>query len=822
MSYRESRLFALLWKVSFQIAVMMLIIGPCYSAAPLNVEISCCDTLINLSWELKKDSRMYYIFKSYEPYGDFKLIDSTESNFYCIVDTARMGFYGVSVRTYLPENMIFVEGGTFIMGDLFREGYSDELPSHEVTVNNFYIQQTEVTQNEWIEVMGYNPCGSTWGLGDDYPVYNVNWYDAIVYCNKKSIRDGRDPCYKINGTTDTYSWGPAPSVQTAAWDAVVCDWNANGYRLLTEAEWEYAARGGVNNGDNYRYSGCMEEIELSEYAHYNSKYFLRVKSKLPNRLGIYDMTGNACEFCWDWYGYYTESKKKNPTGIKNVAQRVRKGGARYSLAKGCRISNRANYNPGYRYTGGEISFRIGCSDTSQNFYAITVVSPDGSDQIKLGSSVIVYGNDNFIEPVNVELYKNGIFHQTIKNSAPSTGQYYWVVSQLLDPLADYKIKIVKSDEPDVFDMSDESFKVVQEVPAVLTVLSPSSYDVWTKGRSQTIRFKDNFAENVKIELFKNGIFEHLITGSTESDGVFEWIPSEALKNHTRYSIRITRLTENGISSNSDFFGLKKSDPAGMVFVPGGSFPMGDVLSEGHLKESPVHQVSLDSFYIGKYEVSQAEWFSVMGSNPTKPEVGIGENFPVSNVSWYSVLVYCNKLSMSEGLTPSYSIAGTSDPALWGAIPTGMNTIWDKVTMNLTADGYRLPTEAEWEYAARGGDQFTDSLRYSGCHLTEELPSFCVSAGYDAGGFPLETGCRKPNQLGIYDMSGNIWEWCFDWWGMYSSQYSANPTGPAAGSYKVQRGGSFKNFSDSARISNRDFISTAYYISFTGFRLARSY
>ncbi len=239
----------------------------------------------------------------------------------------------------IPERMVYVPGGTFIMGDTRGEGSSDELPTHSVTLSPFYIGKYEVTQGEYQAIMGSNPA-------DGYvnsPVFNVSWYDVIKYCNLRSMAEGLIPVYSINGSTNPHAWGTVPNESNSTWDAVICNWYANGYRLPTEAEWEYAASGATNNPD-YLYSGS-DNIDDVAWYNGNTSNTQTVGGKAANSLGTYDMSGNVFEMCWDWYDsfYYGNSPSNNPTGPVSGSGRIRRGGYYGSDAFACRVSFRSNF-----------------------------------------------------------------------------------------------------------------------------------------------------------------------------------------------------------------------------------------------------------------------------------------------------------------------------------------------------------------------------------------------------------------------------------------------------------------------------------------------
>jgi formylglycine-generating enzyme required for sulfatase activity len=202
------------------------------------------------------------------------------------------------------SNFVRVEGGTFQMGS--NNGDSDEKPIHTVTVKSFSISKYEVTQKEWQEVMGNNPSGFK---GDNRPVENVSWYEAVDYCNKRSIKERLTPVYKGSG------------------DNITCDWNANGYRLPTEAEWEFAAKGGTKEYLTTEYSGSNSVDVVAWYSGNSGNSTHPVGTKAANSLGIYDMSGNVWEWCWDWYGGYSSGSQTDPRGAVSGAIRVFRGGS---------------------------------------------------------------------------------------------------------------------------------------------------------------------------------------------------------------------------------------------------------------------------------------------------------------------------------------------------------------------------------------------------------------------------------------------------------------------------------------------------------------
>jgi len=228
--------------------------------------------------------------------------------------------------------VVFVEAGSFSMGTA-SGGDGDERPVHRVTVDSFFMTKTEITFEEYDRFARADrrdlPYDSGWGRGSR-PVINVSWYDAAAYANWLSEQDGLAPAYRINGSTVT-------------WDR-----SADGWRLPTEAEWEYAARGGAKSR-GYRYAGSNTAGDVAWYDSNSGGKTQPVAGKKANELGLYDMSGNVWEWCWDWYGDYPSGSQTNPAGPASGSGRVLRGGGRYNSASHIRVASRSSGSPGGRY-----------------------------------------------------------------------------------------------------------------------------------------------------------------------------------------------------------------------------------------------------------------------------------------------------------------------------------------------------------------------------------------------------------------------------------------------------------------------------------------
>ncbi|MBR9975395.1 MAG: SUMF1/EgtB/PvdO family nonheme iron enzyme [Bacteroidetes bacterium] len=264
-------------------------------------------------------------------------------------------------------------------------------------------------------------------------------------------------------------------------------------------------------------------------------------------------------------------------------------------------------------------------------------------------------------------------------------------------------------------------------------------------------------------------------------------------NLTPYILLLLLLPVLGCSDDDDGPASQQLD---MALVPAGSFTMGDQVGDGFAEEKPTRSVTLSGFYMSNHEVTQKLYQEIMGENPSHNK---GDSRPAENMTWFKALEFCNALSAKHGYTPCYSdIAGT--PAV-----------------DMNANGYRLPTEAEWEYACRAGTATN--------YHTGNGEANLARAGWYSGntnGSTQDVGKKEANSFGLFDTHGNVFEWCWDW---YKSDYykdggTSNPTGPSGGSERVCRGGSYFVFEYGCRSSFRSYLKPSIPSRDIGIRLVR--
>ena len=330
---------------------------------------------------------------------------------------------------------------------------------------------------------------------------------------------------------------------------------------------------------------------------------------------------------------------------------------------------------------------------------------------------------------------------------------------------------------------DVAFDALSAIQGNLSVnFKPFGSDVYVDGVKvgQSPRvFNGVLVGNHNVEIRKQGYVTSRQT-VTISEGQTASISGSLTSSTSSSSANTLSSSGSSLSGNALTIPVKNGISIEMVKVEAGSFDMGATpeMKKPYDWEKPVHRVTLtNNYYIGKYEVTQALWKIVMGSNPSNFK---GDNLPVENVSWNNCQKFISKLN------------------------------------KLTGKSFRLPSEAEWEYAARGGNKSRGYL-YSGSNAIGDVAWYEGNSSF----MTHAVGTKQPNELGIYDMTGNVWEWCQDWYDSYSSSPQTNPTGAVSGSYRVDRGGSWNCLARSCRASCRDRCTPDYRNNSCGLRLVLS-
>lgn len=273
-----------------------------------------------------------------------------------------------------------------------------------------------------------------------------------------------------------------------------------------------------------------------------------------------------------------------------------------------------------------------------------------------------------------------------------------------------------------------------------------------------------------------------------------------------------------------------NQPAGMVLIPAGSFTIG---SDEYpvSSEQPTHSVNVSAFYMDRYEVTKALWDEVYnwaithGYSFDFGGQGKASNYPAHTMTWYEAVKWCNARSEKEGRTPAY-YTSASQTVVYRSGQVTVDNSWVKWN-----GGYRLATEAEWEKAARGGTSghrfpwgntitHSQANYYSSTNFTYDIsPTRGFHPTFNDAVFPYTSpaGYFAPNGYGLYDMAGNVWEWCWDWYGAYSSGSQTDPRGAASGSYRVNRGSSWDSNASSCRTAYRSLYNPSSRNSEIGFR-----
>lgn len=376
--------------------------------------------------------------------------------------------------------------------------------------------------------------------------------------------------------------------------------------------------------------------------------------------------------------------------------------------------------------------------------------------------------------------KDKVFHLKDRIEA-ITGEKCWIDLDGIESDAQFKniiIKAISMSEIVLF-MYSKAHSQIQDFERDWTVRE-LNFAAFKKKRivfvnldrsALTDDFAFDFAAKQQVDATDDNAVKRLLSDLCRWLGTIELTTQPATmydKNNKSISEDILTFAVNGVSFD-------------MIKVEGGTFVMGATREQGNDAENdekPTHKVTLSDYYIGKYVVTQELWEAVMGNNPSYYK---GSTKPVESVSWDDCKNFINKLNIL-------------------------------LSSQLGGKRFALPTEAQWEYAARGGIK-SQGCKYAGSNNINDVAWYNDNSNITTH----EVGLKSPNELGLYDMSGNVWEWCQDWYGDYSSSSEINPTGSFGGSYRVDRGGSWASYAGCCRVSYRCYSPSGRNFSL-GFRL----
>ncbi len=686
--------------------------------------------------------------------------------------------------------MKYVEGGNFKSNGL------------EYHLENYHISATEVTQELWEAVMGttvamqrdkINPAMPLAGVGDKHPIYYVSQKEAKEFCERLSRLTGRI------------------------------------YSLPIWQQWQYAAKGGKHSG-NYKYSGSDN---VNDVAWINSESTHPVATKAPNELGIYDMSGNVYEWCdgdgqlrggsWMCDAPCAECNNINNRDARSCdkivgfriveKQIITKVGDNIEInVKGVRFkmisveggtfqmgSNNGNEKPIHSVTLSD--YYIGETEVTQELWEAVMGSNPSIFKGPNKPVESVTWNDcqefirklNQITGITFCLPTEAQWEYAARGGNKSRG-YKYSGSNNISDVAWYAINSLTFTHPvgtkspnelGIYDMTGNVWEWCSDwywyywdengrTPSKTNPTGPTSgsYRVLRGGgwneSAQFCRVSSRDYYRPDSNFFVSGF--RLVCSSEKKDSKIKEqtiltdknVPSKGqnTKNGSNKSLNYKdakNITEkvNGVSFK-------------MIKVEGGTFKMGSNDSGAYSGEKPVHRVTLRDYYIGETEVTQELWDAVMGTTIVQ-QLDKAKNYPMYYISWEDCQEFIEKLNQ------------------------------------ITGKNFRLPTEAEWEYAARGGNK-SKGYKYSGSNTIGKVAWYEVNA-YNVGSSNSNYGrhpvsIKLPNELGIYDMTGNVWEWCGDWYGDYISSSQTNPTGPTSGSYRVLRGGGWNESAQFCRVSVR--------------------
>jgi len=807
-----------------------------HAAAPsLSYEVSGNDLIITYTGTLLRSSDAVNWTEVASASSPYKVALSDKKLFFCTKGATSKDIT-IPLSDMVDLDLIWIEPGTFLMGSPEDElGRLNIETQHKVTLTQgYWLGKYEITQAQYEAVTGTNPSSFK---GGDLPVDSVSWNDAKEFCAKLNAQEkaaGRLP--------EGYK-----------------------YTLPTEAQWEYACRAGTttafNNGTNIptieqaEDEFCPNLDEVGWYIFNSEKSTHPAGQKMPNAWGLYDMHGNVFEWCLDRFGDYPIKAVTDPVGPATGSERIARGGGYPFLAWGCRSAFRAYSYPDT--SGNFLGFRVALTSTKD----ITIPL---SNNVNLDLIWIEPGTFTMGSPEGeMDRFDDEVQHEVTLTRGYWLGKYEITQAQYRAIMPSNPSEFMGADLPVECVSWEDAMEFCKKLTAKEQTAGrlPAGYEYtlpteaqWeyacragtttalNSGKNLSNVFESPEVNEVGWYIYNSDVTTHPAGqkqpnawGLYDMHGnVYEWCldwygayPAEAVTDPTGPETGSNRVVRGGgwnvfangcrsayrdkntsalISSNYGFrvalvnknitIPLSDKVDLDMVWINPGTFTMGSPSDElGRDNDEVQHKVTLtQGYWLGKYEITQAQYKAVMKVNPSQ---FIGADLPVETVSWNDAIEFCEKLTEIEKAA--------------GRLPEGYE--------------YTLPTEAQWEYACRAG---TTTAFNNGTNIpTEEqidkepCPNLDEVGWYEFNSDETThpAGQKKPNAWGLYDMHGNVYEWCLDWYGKYPTSSVTDPTGPATGSNRVMRGGSWTYNAYGCRSAFRNYGSPDRRSNDRGFRVA---
>ncbi len=862
----------------------------------------------------------------------------------------------VAVQNSLGMRLALIPPGRFTMGSPADEAYHmvDEQTREVALTVPFYLAACEVTSAQWGRLMG-TPDGG------EEPASDCTWYDALAFCNALSEAEGLAPVYRLSAVERDASG--AIVAAEVAWLGPRRD----GYRLPTEAEWEYACRAGSGA---MTWAGDFDEEDHAERLERVAWYFGNTEEKRPvgrtrpNPWGLYDTHGNVWEWCWDVYSapIGVPPPAADPLGPLQGAFRCARGGGYQALAEQLRAANRAREEPGARFPW--VGLRVARSVppepelSSLQTAAAELLGLPALERGPSGVDLALVPAGSFIRgsaeragagpPHEVVLGRPFLlalteltqlqWHHALGGapsrfpaagaSAPVESVTWYDALALCNALSEQaglppfyildevvrdeagnitsaRVRRESLDSPGYRLPTEAEWEYAcrgceQEPWSAVSASAKSLAGVaWHTGNADVAWEGWSGAELTPPRPLAS-LGPHPVGSLAASPwgfhdllgNIFEWTwdaqgsyptarqrdptgpwdasqrtvrggsffspPQDVLGLERYYAgpdramgsvgLRVARtlapapplptMPEQELAARARQVPVEARNSLGMVLrlVPPGNFTLGSPVGElGRYDDETQTEVRLTrALYVAATEVTQRQWHALRGALPSSFEVA-GEEAPVEGMSWYDALDFCNALSEAEGLEPCYRLEDVERAN--GSIHAATVRF-----LGLERSGYRLPTEAEWEYSCRAGTRgplYQGSWDARGQNDVPALDALGVYAGnsgvswqgdeaadwperaedFLCGGIHPVAG-KRPNPWGLYDMLGNVVEWCWDGYGPYAPGPLVDPLGPEA-ARRVLRGGSYRHYASSCRAAARGADEPGEGYRNAGFRVVRT-